>query len=148
MEFSLGLRSASSLLECRGQPGADGEAPPAADVLGDVTKAQGRVAERPDLTVFPFRQKKITSRVQTEWWHRANQLSKQNVVHMSRNGATTTRHKRKSGRTNEKAAQPLILAGSDNDSSVLQEAISCDIPFQRVLTEQVSLHERHDQFTI
>ena len=32
---------ASSLLERRWQPGSDGEAPPAADVLGDFTKAQG-----------------------------------------------------------------------------------------------------------
>ena len=31
----------SSLLERRGQPGSDGEAPPAVDVLGDFTKAQG-----------------------------------------------------------------------------------------------------------
>ena len=31
----------SSLLERRGQPGSDGETPPAVDVLGDFTKAQG-----------------------------------------------------------------------------------------------------------
>ena len=68
----------SSLLERRGQPGADGEAPPAADVLGTSATLQERCREsdsglalcgfcwqKPDLTVCSFipSQKKSSTKV-------------------------------------------------------------------------------------